>query len=161
MTSVIDARERVGTLEKLKQHFLYQPGFLDTVGKSARKCLFPGRLQNPDKPWSGKENLAGGKQHSPLPRGIVSHGGSNAKSYELRAGAKQWSDCDQIFAHWILSGKRAGGAFELPPSLSNVHLAIEQQVRMNAVVVASHAKIIIEYSHPGINVIIDGEPAVG
>ena len=52
--------------------------------------------------------------------------------------------------------RQAAGAFGLPPSLSNVHLAIEQQVRMNAVVVASHTKIIIKYSHSGINVIIDG-----
>jgi hypothetical protein len=47
------------TLEKLKQNFLHQPGFLNAVGESAGKCFFPGRLQNPDKPWSGKENLAG------------------------------------------------------------------------------------------------------
>jgi len=56
--------------------------------------------------------------------------------------------------------RQAAEAFGLPPSLSNVHLAIEQQVRMNAVVVASHAKIIIKYSYSGINVIVDGKAVV-
>src|SRR5208283_4372290 len=58
LASVIDAREGMRTLEKLKQNFLYQSGSLNAVRERAGKCFFPDRLQNPDKPWSGKENLA-------------------------------------------------------------------------------------------------------
>src|SRR5208337_1181740 len=50
--------------------------------------------------------------------------------------------------------------WESAPGIWIFRLAIEQQVRVNAVTVASHAKVIVENSHPGINVIINGEPAV-